>query len=390
MCRLAVVVAILSACGGGNASSDGGGSADAPGPTADADLRGTTAVVITVEPDGMDAKQLVDAIDAATTSIDMTMYAISDDDIINALAARAKASVKVQAVLDGSTGTSTQGGVDNKSFNMDAFTKLTAAGVSIVWSSTAFTFTHEKSIIIDGTSAWIMTMNATTSAPTGNREYLALDTDPADIAEATAIFNADHALQAITPSGSLVVANSNARSELVALIDTATTTLDIEGEEFSDLNRTASCKPWRALRTEVSRRTSSSPTTIPTRPRIQRVKMAGAKVVVTGPTSSDGTMSNPYIHAKAIVVDCNGTSVRARLRRLGKLLDGLAQLQPRARRDLHDRERARESQDCDRYRLRRWHGAVVDVRPSWSRALAGLHAISCLSGHRPSARRYLV
>ena len=41
---------------------------------------------------------------------------------------------------------------------------------------------------------------------------------------------------------------------------------------------------------------------------VQRAKMAGAHVVVTGPTSSDGTMTNPYIHAKAVVVDCTATS----------------------------------------------------------------------------------
>ncbi len=306
MCRAAVVVAILAGCGGGHASGDAG--ADSQGPTADADLHGTTAVTITVEPDGMDAQQLVDAIDAATTSIDMTMYELSDDDIINALVARAKASVKVQAVLDGSTGTSTQGGVNNKSFNMAAFTKLTAAGASVVWSSTAFTFTHEKTIIIDGTSAWIMTMNATISAPTSNREYLALDTDPADIAEATAIFNADHALQPITPSGGLVVANSNARSDLVALIDTATTTLDVEGEEFSDLNQNGIVQAVanagnRGVTVHVViANDDPDPTSV------QRAKMAGAKVVVSGPTSSNGTMTKPYIHAKAVVVDCTGTT----------------------------------------------------------------------------------
>jgi len=305
-----VAIAALAACGGNTgASGDGGqGSADAAGPTADADLKGTTSVVITVEPDGSDAAQLVDAIDAATTSIDMTMYELSDDDIINALVARAKAGVKVQAVLDGSTGAGAQSGVNNKSFNMSAFTKLTTAGVSAVWSSTAFTFTHEKTIIIDGTSAWIMTMNATTSAPTSNREYLALDTDPADVAEATAIFNADHALQAIAPSGDLVVANSNARSELVGLINTATTTLDVEGEEFSDLNQNGVVQAVqnaanRGVTVHVVIANDS-----PDQTSIQRVKMAGAKVVVTGPTSSNGTMTNPYIHAKAVVVDCTGTT----------------------------------------------------------------------------------
>ncbi|HET9989593.1 MAG TPA: phospholipase D-like domain-containing protein, partial [Kofleriaceae bacterium] len=41
---------------------------------------------------------------------------------------------------------------------------------------------------------------------------------------------------------------------------------------------------------------------------ISRVKAAGGKVVVTGPMSGNGTAANPYIHAKAIVIDCSGTT----------------------------------------------------------------------------------
>src|SRR5580704_13042192 len=112
----AAAVAVVAACGGGSgATTDGGGGGDSPGPTADADLAGTSDVSIIVEPDGSNAARLVSAIEAATTSIDMTMYELSDDRIIDALTARAKAGVTVQAILDGATGSGAQGGVDNKS-----------------------------------------------------------------------------------------------------------------------------------------------------------------------------------------------------------------------------------------------------------------------------------
>ena len=306
--RWLAIAIILAGCGGGNgAPGDGAGpGGDGTGPTADANLSGSTNLSIIVEPDGMNAAQLVSAIAAATTSIDMTMYELSDDDVIDALVARAKAHVTVQAVLDSSTGDSTQGGVNNKSFNMDAYTKLANAGASVVWSSSAFTFTHEKTIIIDDQVAWIMTMNATASAPSSNREYLAIDLDAGDIAEATAIFQADHALHSIAPSGGLVVANTNARSQLVALMNTATATLDLEGEEFSDLNQGGIVEAVQnaahrgvAVRVVIGN-SDPDPTSI------ARAKSAGAQVVVTGPTSSNGTMANPYIHAKAVVVDCVG------------------------------------------------------------------------------------
>ena len=79
-----------------------------------------------------------------------------------------------------------------------------------------------------------MTANAESSVPSDNREYLAIDNEQADVTEAEAIFTADHAMQSITPTGDLVVANSNARPDSVALINSAKKSVDIEDEEFSD------------------------------------------------------------------------------------------------------------------------------------------------------------
>ena len=325
MHRLVLAVALLvAACGGtsnnhsgdggGGGGDGGGGGGDGGGTNVDANLSGTSAITIIVEPNGNKASELVSAINAATTSVYMTMYEIDNDDIINALVARAQAHVDVEAVLDATTGTAAQGDVNNMSFNMDAYTKLTAAGVSVVWSNTTrFTFTHEKTIIIDQKVAWIMTMNANESTPEDNREYLAIDTDAADIAEATAIFKADHANTVITPTGSLVVADTNARAMMVALINTATTALDIEDEEFSDTNSNgivsavvAAAKRGVAVRVVIGNSgTTSAQTTA-----IGDVKTAGGSVVITGPTSGDGTASNPYIHAKAILIDCDGTNCK--------------------------------------------------------------------------------
>jgi len=302
--KLVVALLLAAACASPHVTTDasGGGddAGDAPGMTADANVHGTTAISIIVEPDGMGAAQLVAAINAAHTAIDVTMYTMSNTSIINALKARAQAGVSVRVILDGST--------TNKSFNTPAKTTLTTAGAQVVWSNPAFTYTHEKTITIDGTSAWIMTMNATGTAPSENREYLALDTDPADVAEAIAIFEADFAMHAIAPTGALVVANTNAKAELVALINAATTTLDVEGEEFSDLSSggiveavTAAAHRGVAVRVVIG---NSSPDTT----SINRVKLAGGQVVVTGPTSGNGTQAHPYIHAKAIAIDCAGPS----------------------------------------------------------------------------------
>ena len=278
------------------------GSADARPGTPDAPAA-STGVTIIVEPDGQSANQLLDEIQSAKTSVYMTMYEIDDSRMLSALVGRKQAGLDVQVVLDGSSTT--------KSFNTPAYDQLSGAGISVVWSSTAFTFTHEKTVIIDGSVAWIMTMNLNTSSPKDNREYLARDPDAADVAEATAIFKADHAHQSITPSGDLVVANTNARPDLVALIDSASSTLDVEDEEFSDTYSTGvtnavvrAAKRGVTVHVVIANGSLNSAMTTSN----SEVKSAGGKVVMTGPTSGNGTAANPYIHAKAILVDCSGTT----------------------------------------------------------------------------------
>jgi cardiolipin synthase A/B len=250
-------------------------------------------VTIIVEPNGKHGNELVAAIGSATQSVYMTMYEMSDSDVVTALIARKQAGADVQVILD----------VANKGFNTSSFNALKSGGVNVVYSSTAFTYTHEKTVIIDGKVAWIMTMNANTSSPDSNREYLAIDTDANDIVEATAIFKADHSQQAITPTGNLVVADTNARQKLVNFIYSAQTTLDVEGEEFSDTNTNgvvdavaAAAKRGVTVHVIIANDTLDATA-------VSRVKNSGGQVVVTGPTSGNGTQSNPYIHAKAIVVD---------------------------------------------------------------------------------------
>src|SRR5947209_6900364 len=118
---------------------------------------------------------------------------------VNTLIAKKKAGLDVKVVLNKNFPTT---GTDNT----NVFNQLQVNGVSVVWAPAGFTYTHEKSVIVDGTSVWIMTMNVTFSSPTSNREYLALDTDPDDVAEAESVFQADFTNSVAAPSGKLLVA----------------------------------------------------------------------------------------------------------------------------------------------------------------------------------------
>jgi cardiolipin synthase A/B len=227
----------------------------------------------------------------------MTMYEIDDSGVIDAIRSAKGRGLDVKVILDGSTTT--------QSNNQGAYASFSGY---VTWSSSSFTYTHEKCVMIDHKQAWIMTANAESSVPEDNREYLAIDGDLADVTEAEAIFNADYAMQSITPSGDLVVANKNARPDLVSLINSAQKSLDIEDEEFSDndSNGITDAVVAAANRGVVVRLVVAGDggTTTQTT-ALDDVKNApGTSVYVSSVASGSGTPSNPYVHAKAILVDC--------------------------------------------------------------------------------------
>ena len=244
----------------------------------------TSAVTILVEPNGNKGQELIDAINGATTSVHMTMYLLSNTGVINALLAQHAKGHDVKVMLN----------TKSPATNAQAMSQLVGAGVNVVAAPAAFALTHEKCVIIDGQAAWIMTMNATQTSPTDNREYLAIDTDAQDVAEAELIFEADFSNKASSPTGNLVVAPVNARGKLVELIASAMTTVDVEGEELSDTGIVAALNAAADHGLAVRVIVASTTPTATQMAAVASVKQHGIKVV---------QVSQPYIHAKAIVVD---------------------------------------------------------------------------------------
>ena len=269
---------------GGTGTKDGGGAgSDASAGTLPPM---TSAVRIIVEPSDR-AAALISAIQSATKSVHMTMYLLSNSSIISALIAQQNAGHEVKVLL-------------NKTFpqgqgsNSTSYNQLMSAGVNVQWAPAGFTLTHEKCVILDGATAWIMTMNATQTSPTDNREYLAVDTDASDVAEAEAIFAADFGNQSLNPSGNLVVAPDNARGKLVALVAAATTTIDMEAEELSDTSVVAAMAAGADRGVKVRVVIASGTGSASQQQGIALLKQHGVKLV---------SISTPYMHAKSIVVD---------------------------------------------------------------------------------------
>ncbi len=83
-------------------------------------------------------------VNSATSSINVTIYELKDTTLVNDLIAREKAGVTVHVILDQA----------QKSYDSAAYSALTAGGVGVVYSSTSFTYTHQKTITVDSKESY--------------------------------------------------------------------------------------------------------------------------------------------------------------------------------------------------------------------------------------------
>ncbi len=175
---------------------------------------------------------------------------------------------------------------------------LNAAGAKAQDSNSVFRYTHEKGMIIDGTTAFIMTSNFTNSAiATGkNREYDIIDTTPQDVQGAIDIFNADwNRTPEHVTDPSLVISPDNSRNDFVTFINGAKTSLLIEAEEMQDttVEQAIASAAQRGVNVEVILPTPSGGTDS-NAAGIAVIKAGGAQV------KEDGQL---YMHAKMMVAD---------------------------------------------------------------------------------------
>lgn len=225
-------------------------------------------------------------INSATSTLDMTMYELSDTTAVNDLIAREQAGVQVRVILDGTRTT----------VNDSAYNALQAAGVGVVWSSSAYVYTHQKTITVDGATSLILTGNLTAKYYPTSRDYGVFDNDPNDVNAIENVFNADYAGTSVTPSDgdNLLWSPTDSRSRLLGVINGATTTLDVEEEEFGD-QTVVDAIAARAQAGVTVRVVLEKPGSYSS--QVQEILNAGGTVV--GYSSSTGF----YIHAKAMVAD---------------------------------------------------------------------------------------
>jgi cardiolipin synthase len=162
----------------------------------------------------------------AKHTIDVTMFEFTDTKAEHDLAVAAKHGVRVKVVLD----------QREQSTNSGAYHYLSDHGVKVTWSSPRYEYTHQKTIVIDGHTALIMTANLTSQYYSTSRDFLIEDTKHTDVSAIVKVFKADFAHQPVTPGDGhdLVWSPSNSQGRLLALINGAHQSLRIYSEEMSD------------------------------------------------------------------------------------------------------------------------------------------------------------
>jgi cardiolipin synthase len=256
---------------------------------------GVNGLSVIVEPDA-GPTPLTEAIRSAKKSVWLEIYLLTNKSVISALEEDANAGIQVRVMLEphplGSSHATIQSTLD----------KLQAAGAQVEFSDPAFALTHEKGMVIDNSTAYIMTSNFTnaalgTGSSTKNREYDIVDTNPPDVQAIAAIFQADWTrATASFNDANLVVSPVNSRNDFTTLINSARHTLLIEAEEMNDsqIEQALVSAEQRGVQIEVILPKPSSPDSDSNGPGIATIKQGGI------PVREDHHL---YMHAKIIVVD---------------------------------------------------------------------------------------
>ncbi len=167
-------------------------------------------------------------IGGARSSIDLTMYELSDPQVEQVLAAAAHRGVNVRVLLNGGFYS------HHETTNAAAYRWLAGHGVHVRYSPTYFALTHQKTLTVDGRESAIMTLNFDGLYPS-TRDYAVLDSQRADVNEIVAAFNADYASRRVTAStgtGDLLW-SPHAAPAVLADIAGARHSIDLESEEMA-------------------------------------------------------------------------------------------------------------------------------------------------------------
>jgi cardiolipin synthase len=130
------------------------------------------------------AEPILDAIHRATESLRIKMFVFTDPSLLAAVVEAQRRGVKVRIMLNPKR----RNGVSE---NEESRAALESAGVQVLDSNPAFDITHEKSMVVDNTTAFVKSLNWESENLTETRDYAIITTEPHEVTEIIECFEAD-------------------------------------------------------------------------------------------------------------------------------------------------------------------------------------------------------
>jgi phosphatidylserine/phosphatidylglycerophosphate/cardiolipin synthase-like enzyme len=232
---------------------------------------------------------LLQAIDNAQTSIRLKIYLITSDAVVEGLARAVQRGVATRVLIEEEP----YGGEETNALAAQA---LRDAGVQVRARPGAFVYSHEKSMVVDDSRAFLMTHNLTRSSFERNREYAVIVDDPAVVEEVARVFDADwERVEPDLSQAQLVWSPVNSRQRIAALIDSAEVSLDVQHTSLQDpaLISQLADAARRGVRVRVTTPAIYDPGESEYG-AIDELFAAGVAIRF---------LDDPYVHAKVIVAD---------------------------------------------------------------------------------------
>lgn len=175
------------------------------------------------------ARPILEAINHASKSIRVKMFVFSDPAILQAVMAARKRGVSVRVMLNP---TRRSGESDNEQTRK----MLKSAGVEVLDSNPQFDLTHEKSMVVDDQTAFVMSFNWEPKDLTETRDYAVVTSAHHEVSEVMECFDADWARQPFTAgeNSHLIWCVGNGRQRIGQFIDEAKHTLWLQNERYQD------------------------------------------------------------------------------------------------------------------------------------------------------------
>ena len=175
------------------------------------------------------AKPLIDALAGAKRSVNIRMFLFTDPDMVAAVKAAEARGVKVRVMLNPQRR-------DGSAENEETRKALSDNGVEVRDSSPAFALTHQKSMVIDGETGYVESLNWETRDLTQTRDYAVVTTDALEVSEMLRCFEADWTQTEFKPdpASRLIWCPNNGRARIAAFIDSARQSLWLQNERYQD------------------------------------------------------------------------------------------------------------------------------------------------------------